>query len=42
MKKNFASNLLSQGSTEEDYLPKNVNNVNFWGVNENINFNTEF
>ena len=30
MNKNFASNLLSQGSNEQDYLSKNVKNLSFW------------
>ena len=30
--KNFASNLLSQGSIEQDYLSKNVKNLSFWVV----------
>ena len=37
--KNFASNLLSQGSIEEDYLSKNLKNLSFADL---INFNTEF
>ena len=32
MNRNFASNLLSQGSIEQDYLPKNVKTFSFWVV----------
>ena len=31
MNKNFASNLLSQGSIEQDNLPKNVKKIEFLG-----------
>ena len=41
MKKNFASNLLSQDSIEQDYLSKNLKSV-FEVFNKNINFSTEF
>ena len=37
--KNFASNLLSQGSIEQDYLSKNLKNLSFADL---INFSTEF
>ena len=46
MNKNFASNLLSQGSIEQDYLSKNVKNLSFLGclikikISE-LNFRTE-
>ena len=39
MTKNFASNLLSQGSIEQDYLSKNLKNLSFADL---INFSTEF
>ena len=32
LKKNFASNLLSQGSIKQDYLSKKIKNLSFWGV----------
>ena len=41
MNKNFASNLLSQDSTERDHPPKNKK-ISFFGLsNKNINFSTE-
>ena len=41
MNKNFASNLLSQGSIEQDYLSKNVKNSVLGVFNKNFNFSTE-
>ena len=35
MNKNFAWNLLAQGSIGLDYLSKNVKSCSFWGVNNN-------
>ena len=42
MKKYFASNLLSQGSNERDYLLKDVKNSVFGMFNKNVNLSTEF
>ena len=42
MKKYFASNLLSQGSNERDYLLKDVKSSVFGMFNRNINLSTEF
>ena len=41
MKKYFASNLLSQGSNERDYLLKDVKNSVLGMFNKNMNFSTE-
>ena len=40
--KNFASNLLFQGSIEQNYLSDNKKISGFAVFNKNINFNTEF
>ena len=42
MKKYFASDLLSQGSNEQDYLVKDVENSVFGMFSKNINLSTEF
>ena len=42
MNKNFGSNLLFQGSIEQEFLPKNIK-ISVSGVsNKDINFSTEF
>ena len=41
MKKYFASNLLSQGSNEQDYILKDVKNSVFGMFNNNMNFSAE-
>ena len=42
MKKYFASDLLSEGSSERDYLLKDVKNSVFGMFNKNIYLSTEF
>ena len=42
MNKNFASNLFSQGSIEQDYLSKMYKVFVFWVFNKNTNFSNEF
>ena len=41
MKKYFASNLISQGRNERDYLLKDVKNSVLGMFNKNMNFSTE-